>query len=99
MRARYHRIVHAKRGCAERFERLMLAYAAIAHSECEDCRISVRRSSVHSGRFVVHEIFPNAAALKAVRKRSHFEQLWLPVIETMIEHVETYGESGARAAR
>src|SRR5262245_56482090 len=99
MPARYHRIVHARPGCAERFERLMLAYAAFAQSNCEACRISVRRSDAQSDRFIVHEIFPSAAALKAVRKRSHFDQLWLPVIRSLIEHVETYGEKGARTGR
>lgn len=95
MRARYHRIVYARNGCADRFERLMLAYAEVAESNCDTCRVSVRRSKVHSDRFVVQEIFPSAAALKAARKRSHFEQLWLPVIESMVERVETYGETGA----
>lgn len=90
MPASYHRIVTAKRGCAERFERLMMAYSAFAQACCERSRVSVRRSRVHPLRFIVEEVFPDARSLRSVRSQSHFEQLWLPVILSLIEDVETY---------
>ena len=101
MPASYHRVVNAKQGCAERFERLMQAYAAFARACCERSRVSVHRSPVHPQRFVVHEVFPDARSLRRVRSKSHFEQLWLPVILSLIDDVETYSgyEEGVRPGK
>lgn len=84
----YSRMVDVKQDCVERFDTLMQAYASFARACCPEAQVAARQSAGRPGRFVVHEEFPTRSAMQEVRSRSHFDELWLPVILSLIEGVE-----------
>jgi len=83
----YRRYVHVRRGCAERFQRLMAAYAAHLLSCGAECHLRTLRTGSSTHLFVVDEEFPDRDSVLRVHRRSDFERLWLPVILSLIDRV------------
>ncbi|MBS0242257.1 MAG: hypothetical protein JSS20_08770 [Proteobacteria bacterium] len=89
MPIQYRRVVSIKRGCRDRFQRLMTAHIAFVHATVPETLITLRTSTYRPHDITIDERYPDREAVQAVRRRSHFDELWLPVILSLVDHVET----------
>lgn len=84
----YRRWVRVKRGRADRFVRLMLAYSEFVRKHSPDCEVYLEPSGNGGQEFLFIEQYPSAAAAAKLRAASNFDALWLPVIMTLVAQVQ-----------
>jgi hypothetical protein len=84
----YRRRVRVKRGRTDRFLRLMLAYSEFVRTHSPDCDVYLEPRGNDGREFIFVEQYPNEAAAGRLRAASCFDELWLPVIMTLVAQVQ-----------